>query len=242
MYIFDLDGTLTESRSPADAEMVDLFKTLLERHKVGIVSGAGLAQIQKQILSLLPEGTNLANLTVCPTSGASMYIFNGSHAQKVYDEAFSEEELQQVSIAIAQVLQEIEFDLSAPSYGERLVQHTGQISFALLGENAPNEEKILADPDQKIRQSIVAQLTPLLPNYSIRVAGGHTIDITKPGIDKAYAIDQIRELHQLPIESMIYIGDELKENGNDAPVLQTSISTHPVQNPEETKAFIKEII
>ena len=39
MVVFDLDGTLAPSKWQMDAEMVELFKELLSKYKVWVISG-----------------------------------------------------------------------------------------------------------------------------------------------------------------------------------------------------------
>jgi phosphomannomutase len=54
LIIFDLDGTLAESKLPLDAEMAALLARLLEVVKVAVISGGAWAQYEKQVLSHLP--------------------------------------------------------------------------------------------------------------------------------------------------------------------------------------------
>jgi FMN phosphatase YigB (HAD superfamily) len=38
LIIFDLDDTLTPAKSPADRQMIDLLKKLLEKYKVAVIT------------------------------------------------------------------------------------------------------------------------------------------------------------------------------------------------------------
>jgi len=69
LIVFDLDGTLAESRSSHDAEMATLLGTLLEIVKVAGISGGNWPQFEKQLLANLPHDERLKNLSLLPTCG-----------------------------------------------------------------------------------------------------------------------------------------------------------------------------
>ena len=59
LVIFDLDGTLAESKSSLDAEMATLLARLLEVVKVAVISGGAWPQFEKQVLSYLQSDERL---------------------------------------------------------------------------------------------------------------------------------------------------------------------------------------
>ncbi len=50
VVVFDLDGTLTESKSDLDNEMASLLCALLEKRKIAVMGGGNREQFQKQFL------------------------------------------------------------------------------------------------------------------------------------------------------------------------------------------------
>jgi len=52
LIVFDLDGTLAESKSSLDAEMSALLHRLLEIAKVAVISGGDWPQFEKQLLPI----------------------------------------------------------------------------------------------------------------------------------------------------------------------------------------------
>jgi phosphomannomutase len=50
LVVFDLDGTLAESKSAIDAEMAKLLDSLLDLVKVSVISGGAWLQFEKQVL------------------------------------------------------------------------------------------------------------------------------------------------------------------------------------------------
>ena len=67
LIVFDLDGTLAESKSSLDAEMSTLLSALLGIVKVAVISGGNWPQFEKQVLSNLPGDECLKNLSLLPT-------------------------------------------------------------------------------------------------------------------------------------------------------------------------------
>jgi hydroxymethylpyrimidine pyrophosphatase-like HAD family hydrolase len=104
------------------------------------------------------------------------------------------------------------------------------------------EEKDKWDPDIGKRKKIKAVLDGFIPEFSVRIGGSTSIDITKPGIDKAYGIRKLRDLLSVSLKEMIYIGDALYAGGNDYPAKEAGVDCIPVRDPDETKRVIQTII
>ena len=75
LIVFDLDGTLAESKSALDAEMATLLSALLGIVKVAIISGGNWQQFEEQVLSNLPHDEHLKNLSLLPTCGTKFYQY-----------------------------------------------------------------------------------------------------------------------------------------------------------------------
>jgi len=69
LIVFDLDGTLAESKSALDTAMSGLLHDLLAIVKVAVISGGGWPQFEKQLLAHLPQDQRLVNLSLLPTCG-----------------------------------------------------------------------------------------------------------------------------------------------------------------------------
>ena len=77
LIVFDLDGTLAESKASLDAEMAKLLTALLGIVKVAVISGGDWPQFEKQVLSNLPHDEHLKNLSLLPTCGTKFYQYAG---------------------------------------------------------------------------------------------------------------------------------------------------------------------
>ena len=94
------------------------------------------------------------------------------------------------------------------------------------------EEKKKWDPDFTKRKKIKAILDTLIPEFSVRMGGATSIDVTKPGIDKAYGIGKLRDILGISLKEMIFIGDALFPGGNDYPAEQAGVVSIPVQGSQ----------
>ncbi|MDE1919578.1 MAG: HAD-IIB family hydrolase [Patescibacteria group bacterium] len=239
LIIFDLDGTLTESKQPLTKEMAALLAQLLEKTKVAVISGGALAQFLKQVVAELPPHANLANLSLLPTSGAALYEYQNVDWKKIYEERLSEKEAHEIDAAIRAAAAETGLiDFSIPAYGERIEYRGGQVTLSALGQEAPLAEKKAWDPDHKKRRALQAAIAKRLPGYSVGVGGATSIDVTKRGVDKAYGVHKLCERLGLNESEALYVGDELAAGGNDEAVYKTGAKTRAVSGPEDTGRLI----
>jgi hypothetical protein len=104
------------------------------------------------------------------------------------------------------------------------------------------EEKKKWDPDFAKRKKIKAILDPLIPGFSVRLGGETSVDVTKPGIDKAYGIRKLSDVLGITLQEMIFVGDALFPGGNDYPAEQAGVVSISVRGPHETKRVVETII
>jgi len=90
LIVFDLDGTLAESKSSLDAEMSTLLSALLGVVKVAVISGGDWPQFLKQLLTKLPDDERLNNLSLLPATGTKFYAYS-SGWKKLCSEKFPRE-------------------------------------------------------------------------------------------------------------------------------------------------------
>lgn len=240
LIIFDLDGTLALSKSALDQEMVNLLDKLLRVARVAIISGGAWSQFEKQVLSHLKSARNLKNLSILPTCGTKYYEYS-SKWKMLYSEDFTADEKKKIIENLTQAITASGFKAER-TWGEQIEDRGSQITFSALGQQAPLDAKKVWDPDFAKRKIIKKKLDKSLPEFSVRMGGETSIDITKPGIDKAYGIHKLQHTLDISIKDMLFIGDALFEGGNDHPARTTGADCIQVRDPEETKRVIEAII
>jgi phosphomannomutase len=240
LIVFDLDGTLAESKSSLDAEMAALLGRLLSVVRVSVISGGNWPQFEKQLLSNLPKDESLRNLSLLPTCGTKFLRYDGAW-KELYSEDFTADEKEKIIGSLKKALGSAGYK-AAKVWGEVIEDRGSQITFSALGQEAPIEEKKKWDADFAKRKEITAVLSPMIPEFSVHMGGTTSIDITKPGIDKGYGIRKLRDTLGVAIDEMIFIGDALFPGGNDYPAKEAGVVSIAVRGPKETKPAIEAII
>jgi phosphomannomutase len=240
LIVYDLDGTLAESKSALDTEMSALLHDLLGIVKVAVISGGDWPQFEKQLISNLPQDQRLMNLSLLPTCGTKYFQYTGDW-KRIYAEDFTADEKAKIISSLNKALAVAGFK-PEKVWGEVIEDRGSQVTFSALGQQAPLEEKEKWDPDFTKRKKIKAILDTFIPEFSVRMGGSTSIDVTKPGIDKAYGIGKLRDLLGISLEDMIFIGDALFPGGNDYPVKEAGVVSISVRGPKETKPVTAAII
>lgn len=237
LVIFDLDGTLAESKSSLDDEMAVLLENLITKIKVAVISGADWPQFIKQLLSQLPENESLVNLSILPTCGTKFYEYSNGWTKK-YSENLSQEEKQKITNAFSEVTKALNFNIKE-TWGDVIEDRDSQITFSALGQKADLKEKNKWDPDFAKRKKMKAMLDDLIPEFSVKLGGSTSVDVTRIGVDKAYGIKKLQETFSIKINEMLFIGDALFPGGNDYPAKELGVTSIQVKNIEETKKIIE---
>lgn len=240
LIVFDLDGTLAESKSSVDPEMVNLLNMLLRVVKVAIISGGDWPQFEKQILSHDFALSGLDSLFLLPTCGTKFYAYK-SEWVPIYSEDLTISEKKAI-ISSLRIASELSGFVPAKTWGEVIEDRGSQITFSALGQSAPLNEKKAWDPDFTKRKQMQAILNKSIPDFSVRLGGTTSIDVTKAGIDKAYGIAKLTEMLSIDKAEMIFVGDAIFPGGNDYPVKEAGVASIEVRDSTETKRVVEAII
>jgi phosphomannomutase len=240
LVVFDLDGTLAKSKAPLGVGMGKLLGRLMTVARVAIISGGTWTQFQKQLLPYLPTDDRLKRLSMLPTTGTRFMQYDGQWRQ-LYAEDFTAAEKKKIVGSLDKAFDQSGFR-PEKHWGELIEDRGSQITLSALGQEAPLSEKKTWDPDFAKRKKIKAILDPLLPDFSVTLGGATSIDITRPGVDKAYGIHKLRETLDIPIARMMFVGDALFPGGNDHPARTTGVDCIEVRDPQETERVVRAFI
>jgi HAD superfamily hydrolase (TIGR01484 family) len=241
LIVFDLDGTLAQSKSPLDPEMAGLLSTLLGLVKVAIISGGAWVQFEKQILPNLADDDRLNGLSLLPTCGTKFFQHKDGRWNLLYSEDFTAPEKKTIIDSLNTAFDQSGFR-PAKHWGDFVEDRGGQVTLSALGQEAPLEEKKAWDPDFAKRRKIKAILEPLIPGFAVQLGGATSMDITRPGVDKAYGIGKLRDVLGVPVTKMLFMGDALFPGGNDYPAKQAGAESIEVRDPRETMRVVQAII
>ena len=251
LIAFDLDGTLAPSKSPLPDRIGELLGRLLEHYQVCVISGGKFGQFEKQLLKgLNVDPDRLERLHLMPTCGTRYYKYDLVKAEwgKVYAEDFTEAEKTKITNALLQSVKELGY-IEKETFGEILEDRGSQITWSALGQDIVDHlgmegvrRKEEWDPDNAKKNAVRDRAAELLPEFEVRVGGVTSVDITKPGIDKAYGMRKMMELLEIGKSEILFIGDRIMEGGNDYPVKAMGIDTIQISKWEETALVIDAIV
>lgn len=242
IIIFDLDGTLTESKQTLSSDMAELVSQLLLHMPVGVMSGADSPQFKDQFLAHLPSDANLSNLFLFPTMAAECLEYKDGEWKQAYDYAFTSEEKNKIVEAMELAVEKTGISKGEQIFGKQIEDRGEQVTLSALGQQAPLSVKSPWDPDHKKRLILVSELEKMIPEFEISIGGATSIDVTKKGISKEDGIIWLENHFGIQADEMLYIGDALYPGGNDTAVNKTKIQTQQVSGPEETREIIRKFL
>lgn len=243
LIAFDLDDTLAPSKSPLPAQISDVLSRLLEQVPVAIISGGQIEQFRKQVVAHLTEADDaaLSRLYLMPVTGTQYYRYVDGTWQQEYADNLTEDEKHRALSSLEKKARE--FDLwEEQTWGPILEDRGSQITFSALGQGAPVEMKKAWDPTGEKKNKLAAAVQHLLPDLSVRSGGSTSVDITRKGIDKGYALGRLAEVSGIPVTEMLFVGDRLDPDGNDYPVVRTGVATHAVTGWEDTAGYLEALL
>lgn len=229
-FFFDMDGTLTRSRSEISDTMVACLRGLLANGgDVVVVSGATKEQIIKQVGEITKEVVVLAQ--------------NGNHAESQTGETLWRNELTDVQKSgVFDLVNKMigHADLTVNDPADLVEDRVCQISYSLIGHNARLEDKEMSDPEKIIRRGLLCRFEADVEELKClgvhsRIGGTTCVDFTtrNKGENVKYFIEQMGWDH----DDCVYVGDALFEGGNDHSVVGV-IPTLAVESPKECEVAV----
>ncbi len=235
-YFFDLDKTLTASRSPMAPEHVELFRELCAKYDVIVVTGGREEQILTQV-PFAPKG----HYYMLSQQGNHVVSKDGS---LLWKEVITPEQERNI-LAFVELLKKEH--AVVPRDPSDIVENRGSLyGYSPIGFHASIEEKYAFDPDSSKRLAALSKFAKERIELSklgidVMPAGTTTYDFILAGRNKGYNIVRLIEDLRWKREDCIYVGDEIAPGKNDESVIGV-IPTKPVDNPDQTFAYIDEVL
>lgn len=235
-FFFDMDNTLTRSKSPIAPEHVPVLRALAERFDVTVVSGHGADMIARDLSSEL---------------SGRYYILgqNGNEARLKDGTVVWKHELTDVQrSAVLAFIEKAKDHLHLPVKDEQdLIEDRGcEIAYSLIGHHEEQTRKEAFDPTGAIRQKLLSDLAAEVAELSahgveVRSGGTTVLDMFVKGENKGYNVRQFIEHMGWNKDECVYVGDALYEGGNDETVIGV-IATHPVVDYKATYEYLADML
>lgn len=220
-FVFDVDGTLTPSRSTIVPVFADFFIDFIKKNPVYLVSGSDYAKTLEQL------GSEICDLVagVYSCAGNALYIKG----------------IQQYANPLTMTSQELLFLeslLNESSYpvrtGEHVELRVGLCNFSIVGRGANCEQRnayVQWDKKTNERNHIAEKINNKFARLEATVAGETGVDIYVRGKDKSQIVDAIKPF--------VFFGDAIYPGGNDYTIAQCAVRYFKVNSWEETFEKLK---
>jgi phosphomannomutase len=236
-FFFDLDNTLTRSRSHLDPAHAPILQQLADRADIIVVTGGVRAQIAKQ---LDPELAG--RYFVLGQNGNSAFMPNGT---LLWEQRLSDSQKSAVMTVVRRMRSHL--NLTVKDEDDLVEDRGSQISYSLIGHHEDISAKEAFDPDHAKRLALLsafaADVAKLSAEHDLEIRSGGTtcLDIFEKGRNKGYNCAQLIERLGWQKDECLYLGDALFPGGNDETVIGV-IPTHSVKDYHETYAYLSSIL
>jgi HAD superfamily hydrolase (TIGR01484 family) len=233
---FDLDNTLTPSKSLILPEHVPLLQQLCVQADVIVVSGHGEKDIRAH---LRPELVGRYHIL-----GQNGNFAQTKDGRVLWNRSLSQSQKDAILSFIVKARAHLNYTVRDEN--DIVDDRDSQIAFSLIGHHEKFAKKAAFDPKHEIRVQLLRELSAdvqQLKDADVEVRSGGTtvLDFFALGKNKGYNVGEfIKEMHW-NIDDCIYLGDALFPGGNDETVIGV-IPTKTVANPQETFAWISGIL
>jgi HAD superfamily hydrolase (TIGR01484 family) len=185
-----------------------------------------------------------------PTCGTQYYSYDTTSGEwkRNYAEVLTEAEKKKIADALNKGFDDLNLR-AEKTYGEAVEDRESQITYSVLGQDIVDilgEEGVRLkyewDPDNSKKNKVRDYVAPLIPEFEVRVGGVTSIDVTKPGIDKAYGMKKLIETLDISKDEILFFGDRLQPGGNDFPVMEFGIDSIEVSDWRNTVQLLTGIL
>jgi phosphomannomutase len=212
-FIFDVDGTLTDSRKSIDKTFKNFMLEFTRMHTCYICTGSDRQKTIEQL------GEDLTNQFTLAFHCSGNLIYKGSI--EVYKTLWS---LSTVEFNFLQ--QALDNTVYQEKTGNHIEERIGTVNFSIVGRNATHEQRqryVKWDNESKARETIANQFNSLFTESQAVIGGETSIDIFKLGCDKSQIKTHIEG-------ETIYFGDKCYPGGNDYAISKICDSFYQIDN------------
>jgi len=235
IYLFDIDGTLTEPLSKMDSDFTYSFLSWMPDKKVFLVGGSDFKKISSQV----PQSVIGRCSGIFSCMGNELRTKEGIKYQKEW----------RAPVKLLNELLEIRKSSKYENKRSKYMEtRRGMINFSVAGRDSNEEERanyFLWDKKSKERIKISKNLKNKFPELDICIGGMISLDIQPRGWDKAQVVDWIKSQNEYQNCKMLFFGDKCHNGGNDESlfkrVLKEGGEAYNVEGPEETKNIIRKL-
>ena len=231
----DLDGTLTQHKTPLSPEQRAVLTELSKKYKLLMVGAGQVMRIFNQL-----EGFPI---DIIGNYGMQCGVYDpDTKSMNIVRNVSVESNREEISEKVNALREKHGFTEYA---GDSVEFHpSGCVTFAVLGTKAKQEDKLSFDPDRVKRRKIYNEVVDTFKDYCVFVGGSSSFDMAPKPYDKYYALDIYCKENGLSHDEVVYIGDDYGLGGNDESVYKSDFHYITIDNyldfPKKVEPLLKE--
>ena len=254
IVLFDMDGTLTESRQKFDSRELEdaLYRLTNKGVHIGIITGSDENYLREQMGEMLEKSSCRYKMHLMPCNGTKYFkppSFATQDFIKTYEVSMKED---MGSTDYNNLIKQLIYSQAdASNYKIPLTGHFincrgSLINWCPIGRNATTEDRnkfMEIDRADDLRLKVIEELKEvlslqdLLSKVTIKLGGDTSFDIYPKGWDKTHG------LRHFPNWEIWFVGDRCYENGNDYEIYQScGERAYKTSGPEDTVRIIDDIL
>ncbi len=205
LICFDLDGTLSQHKTPITQEVRTMLDRLSEKYKIMMVGAGNAPRIWNQ-MGQYP-------IDILGNYGMQEAVVKDGQLCIVREDTVVPDK--EMFLEKCAYLRE-KYGYTQ-YYGDSVEFHpAGMVTFCLLGTPAPIDEKIAFDPTRKKRRVLYPEVLELFPDHSVYIGGSSSFDFTPKQYNKYDAIMKYAAENGYSKEEILYVGDDFEDGGGDS--------------------------
>lgn len=229
----DLDGTLTQHRTPLSKEQRATLEALSKKYKLLMVGAGQVMRIFNQ-LEQFP-------IDIIGNYGMQYGKYN-SNTKSI--DIIRDEVMHCDKAKVTEIINAMREKYGFTVYrGDTVEFHpSGCVTFPILGTKALIEDKLAFDPDRKKRRAIYAEVVEIFSDYCVFVGGSSSFDMAPKPFNKYYALDLYCKENNLSHDEVVYIGDDYGLGGNDESVYESDFNYLTIDNYLDFQNIVKPLL
>ncbi|MBO7376580.1 MAG: phosphomannomutase [Clostridia bacterium] len=207
LICFDLDGTLSQHRSPLEEKNRSLLDRLSKKYKLIMVGAGNCPRIYRQMCEYPIDIIGNYGMQESVVRDGRFGIIRTSHSNPDRDYFLKTTDLLREKYGYTEYKGEpVEF------------HESGMVTFPLLGTAADIADKLAFDPDRSKRRAMYPEVLSLFPDYSVFIGGTSSFDFSERKYNKYDAIMTYAAEHGYKKDEILYVGDDFEDGGGDSHV------------------------
>lgn len=212
LIAMDLDGTLSQHKSPLPEKNKEALKALSKKYKLLMVGAGQVNRIWNQMEQFPIDIIGNYGLQYAE------YNYDTKSLDIKRDLTFPCDR-ESVDKRVSMLREKHGFTEFS---GDSVEYHpSGCVTFAVLGTKAKAEDKLAFDPDRKKRRAIYDEVCEVFSDYVVFVGGSSSFDMAPKPYDKRHALALYCEENGFKADEVVFIGDDYGEGGNDESVYKS---------------------